>query len=138
MEDSFETEKEHETKKCQRHCDKCDFTCNQTSSWLKHVSTAKHIQTQSKNKKAPNVCLCGKQYFDRSGLWKHTKKCMFILETVESVETVETVETVESVETVETVESVESVVTQDLIQELIAENKDLKLLVLKLVQKLCL
>jgi hypothetical protein len=82
------------------------------SNWLRHVYTAKHIQKLTINKKAPNVCLCGKQYFDRSGLWKHTKKCMFILDSVEPVE------------------------PQNLMQELIAENKDLKLLVLKLVQKL--
>ena len=102
------------------------------SNWLRHVYTAKHIQKLTINKKAPNVCLCGKQYFDRSGLWKHAKKCMFILETVE------TVETVESVESVETVETVEQVVSQDLFQKLIAENKVLNLLVLKLVKKLCL
>jgi hypothetical protein len=52
-----------------------------------------------------------------SGLWKHSKKCVTILDLVESKDLAE------------------PVVSQDLLQELIAENKDLTLLVLKLVQK---
>jgi len=54
--------------KGQMCCDKCKFTCYKMSGWLRHVSTAKHIQLQPLNKKAPNVCLCGKQYTNRSGL----------------------------------------------------------------------
>ena len=128
MEDSLEKEQEQEqsSKHGKICCNKCNFTCNQTSSWLKDVSIAKHVQTQSKEKekKAPNICLCGKQYFDRSGLWKHTKKCMFILGPVETIELSESKNLEKQVD------------PQELIQVLIAENKDLKLLVLKLVQKL--
>jgi hypothetical protein len=100
------------------------------SSWLRHVSTAKHIQLQPINKKVPNVCLCGKQYTNRSGLWKHSKKCMFTLDLVEP-------ENLAELEDLAKPEDLaEPVVSQDLLQELIAENKDLTLLVLKLVQKL--
>ena len=124
MEPSFE--KEPEPKKSHRYCDKCDFTCNKMSNWLRHVSTVKHIQKLTVNKKAPKICLCGKQYTDRSGLWKHAKKCVYTLDSEESVELSESKQLEEQVG------------PQELIQVLIAENKDLKLLVLKLVQKLCL
>ena len=45
-----------------------------------HIATVKHV-LQSKVsgkviKKTSKICECGKQYFDRSGLWKHTKKCL--------------------------------------------------------------
>jgi hypothetical protein len=94
------------------------------SSWLRHVSTAKHIRKLTINKQAPKICLCGKQYTDRSGLWKHAKKCVYTLDSSETVELSEFKDLVEPV------------VPQDLIQVLIAETKVLNLLVLKLAQKL--
>jgi len=61
-------------------CEKCDFECSKMSGWLRHVSTAKH-NFQPKviiivQKKSLKICECGKQFSERSGLWKHTKKCV--------------------------------------------------------------
>jgi hypothetical protein len=61
-------------------CEKCDFECSKMSGWLRHVSTAKHT-FQPKviiivQKKSLKICECGKQFSERSGLWKHAKKCI--------------------------------------------------------------
>jgi len=61
-------------------CEKCKFECFSKSELTHHIDTVKHV-LQSKItgkviKKTSKICECGKQYFDRSGLWKHTKKCV--------------------------------------------------------------
>jgi len=69
------------TKKVQNYyCEKCDFiTCNKTK-FNNHLQTKKHfsnISQQSATKKGPqNECICGKKYYDRSGLWRHKLKCL--------------------------------------------------------------
>jgi hypothetical protein len=60
-------------------CEKCDYsTCN-SKDYKKHLHTEKHKSTEStKNpQKSPDhyYCECGKKYKDRSGLWRHKKKC---------------------------------------------------------------
>ena len=65
-------------------CEKCNFiTCKKTD-YTRHNLTAKHkIATDSnilatKNEKIHKVFVCetcNKEYYDRSGLWRHTKKC---------------------------------------------------------------
>jgi len=40
---------------------------------LKHQNTTNTTITTTK--KSPNVCMCGKEYNDRAGLWRHKKKC---------------------------------------------------------------
>ncbi len=74
-----------ETEKSQKsavfyQCEKCDFICSKMSGWSRHLSTAKHNFQPKVNgivpKKSLNICECGKQYSDRSGLWKHTKICV--------------------------------------------------------------
>ena len=68
------------------HCIKCDYTCNKKYNWELHLHTIKHNTINecqnstetSKNwhKLAIHSCEnCGKEYKDRSGLWKHKKKC---------------------------------------------------------------
>ena len=55
-------------------CIKCDYKCKGLFLWKQHLNTAKH-----KNKKKSLiqiVCLkCKKVYKQRSGLWRHRKKC---------------------------------------------------------------
>jgi len=57
-------------------CKQCDYSTCKKSSWVKHLSTAKHnsnkIEIVSNNTTCPN---CNKKYKDRSGLWYHIKKC---------------------------------------------------------------
>ena len=70
-------------------CEKCNFKCNKKYNYDKHTLTAKHInqhnqqekcQKGAKNAKNYNkfLCECGKTYKDRSGLWRHKKKCSLI------------------------------------------------------------
>uniref|UniRef100_A0A6C0FAF9 C2H2-type domain-containing protein n=1 Tax=viral metagenome TaxID=1070528 RepID=A0A6C0FAF9_9ZZZZ len=65
-------------------CETCDYaTCNK-KDYRKHLLTDKHknlnISTDfnKKSQEIPNhsVCECGKIYKDRSGLWRHKKKCI--------------------------------------------------------------
>ena len=71
------------------HCEKCDYKCSKKYNWELHLQTIKHNAINicqnsaetSKNlqKLAKNVIYCcencDKEYTDRSGLWKHKKKC---------------------------------------------------------------
>ena len=119
MDPDLATEKEQATEKSERYCNKCDFTCHKMSSWLRHISTTKHNKNTPIDKKQSFICSCGKQYSDRSGLWRHTKICVSILDSDELKET----------------EALEEK-TPDLVQVLISENKELKLLILELIKKL--
>jgi len=62
-------------------CKFCDYICSKTSDWNKHVLTAKHkTATESTNIIAKVADLyfcenCQKKYKDRTGLWRHKKKC---------------------------------------------------------------
>ena len=61
-------------------CEKCLFTCSKKSNYEKHLLTSKHkIATESTKKMPKNAayfyCDCGKKYKDRTGLWRHKKKC---------------------------------------------------------------
>lgn len=65
------------------YCDLCDYKCFLLQHWKQHILTKKH-----KNRIFNNIdnsvngyiqyfeCECGKNYKDRSGLWKHKKKCI--------------------------------------------------------------
>ena len=69
-------------------CILCDFnTCNK-KDYNKHLQTKKHFINNNqcfsmeKTPKTPNLqkqftCVCGKNYNDNSGLWRHKKKCTF-------------------------------------------------------------
>ena len=75
-------------------CKYCLYVCNKESDLIKHFSTRKHQKSTFSNdvanlayqqprsarnspKNSPNqfTCECGKKYTDRSGLWRHKKKC---------------------------------------------------------------
>jgi hypothetical protein len=69
-------------------CEKCDYSCFYPADWSRHISTRKHktnnvwkqIEINGENDKNVNgdyICdKCNKQYGSRTGLWKHTKKCV--------------------------------------------------------------
>ena len=62
------------------HCDICDYSCLCNSDLKKHLLTRKHsLATNNNNvvkKKSAYICNnCHKEYNDRSGLWRHKKKC---------------------------------------------------------------
>jgi hypothetical protein len=63
-------------------CESCAFTCSKKSNYNKHLLTAKHksaTNSQPKNaEKCRFICgVCNKEYKDRTGLWRHSKKCIF-------------------------------------------------------------
>jgi len=68
-------------------CEKCNYRTANKKDFKKHTLTAKHISvTVGKPKKSQQQysCECGKLYLNKSGLWKHKKKCS--LETVEDTQ----------------------------------------------------
>ena len=65
-------------------CDICDYVCSRKFLLTQHCSTRKHqnrvLATQSATQKYAKsdkyVCEdCGREYKQRSGLWRHKKKC---------------------------------------------------------------
>ena len=68
-------------------CTKCDYKCSKKYNWDRHILTSKHTTATNSNKlatkkeqkeqKEQNLCCdnCGKNYNDRSGLWRHKQKC---------------------------------------------------------------
>jgi len=69
------------------YCKSCDYKCYKKYNWDTHLLTSKHAKTTNSNilatengkngKNEVNYCCenCGKEYNDRSGLWRHKKKC---------------------------------------------------------------
>jgi hypothetical protein len=71
-------------------CKTCDYLTSKKCNYLKHCSTAKHKKqafgnilatpgnaNPCKSSTVTNsyVCKCHKEFKDRTGLWKHKKKC---------------------------------------------------------------
>ena len=68
-------------------CDSCDYCTSHKSNYDKHILTAKHQKKYFSNSLATNCnekvsesikyqChYCNKNYQDRTGLWRHNKKC---------------------------------------------------------------
>ena len=69
-------------------CNVCDYNTCRKSQYDRHLLTAKHIKstefqkisTKSSEKNSDDFqCCCGRSYKERTGLWKHKKKCEFSL-----------------------------------------------------------
>lgn len=67
-------------------CEYCDYSTSKTSSYVRHLSTPKHLKTTNEAKETiktcPKVpikfsCECGNSYNHNSSLWKHRKTCTF-------------------------------------------------------------
>lgn len=66
-------------------CEKCDYITSRYSQYTRHISTAKHSKDDKglqmddalvpKSTATPFLCICGKSYKHRQGLWKHKKLC---------------------------------------------------------------
>ena len=57
-------------------CISCSIICNKLSDWNRHLLTKKHIVNEGGAKSQTTfACECGKDYKERTGLWKHKKKC---------------------------------------------------------------
>ena len=64
------------------YCEKCDYGTSKKSSYDEHILTAKHKKATIFNENLPKTCSdlicenCEKKYKDKSGLWRHSKKCV--------------------------------------------------------------
>jgi hypothetical protein len=60
-------------------CEICDYKCCKKSDLTKHFNTLKHKSAEALYRVAllstQHICICGKSYKDRSGLWRHKQKC---------------------------------------------------------------
>jgi hypothetical protein len=62
-------------------CKCCDYKCYKKQHVDQHFNTIKHKNKIGNNVAnigngtVCNICVCGKKYTDRTGLWKHKKKC---------------------------------------------------------------
>jgi hypothetical protein len=66
------------------YCEKCDYYCNKKSNYTKHLTTEKHILCMTTSNdttvedneiKLLKCDVCSKEFMNKSGLWKHKKKC---------------------------------------------------------------
>ena len=59
-------------------CEKCDFVCSKKSNYERHILTRKHKNDDKKEQKGAeqNVCICGKSFKYRQGLFVHRKTCI--------------------------------------------------------------
>jgi hypothetical protein len=61
-------------------CIDCSYNTVRKSQYDRHILTAKHKRQQSSTNGQRNIvpnyiCSCGREYKERTGLWKHKKKC---------------------------------------------------------------
>jgi hypothetical protein len=66
------------TKTCSEFsCEKCNYITNKKSSFETHKLTRKHFLATKTCKNLLNYSctICHKEYADRTGLWRHSKKC---------------------------------------------------------------
>ena len=67
------------------YCEKCHYGTSKKSSYDTHLLSTKHKNTEFSNLCQPEFCqilpskftcqTCNKEYKDKSGLWRHKKKC---------------------------------------------------------------
>jgi hypothetical protein len=108
-------------------CISCNFICSKKGDYNRHLLTDKHKKKgfQQKNIKNhqntsnDNICECGRLYKERSGLWRHKKKCSFV--SYLSCET--------------QCKQTYTDKKDELIDYLIKENKEIKELILELAKK---
>jgi hypothetical protein len=70
------------------YCEKCDYTTDKKSNYNKHCESKKHNSidlelniNNSESKISSNNLICencDKIFKDRTGIWRHRKKCIFI------------------------------------------------------------
>ena len=71
------------------YCKKCNYKCVTNFLWNQHKTTLKHnrqrLATPKKTDDTSYVCeYCGKSYKQRSGLWRHKKKCSSKISTTQN------------------------------------------------------
>jgi len=75
-------------------CESCNVICCKKSDWTRHLLTAKHKKSteatfsNEKNAAAFRCECCGQSYKERTGLWRHSKKCKKAPKSAENIELV--------------------------------------------------
>ena len=77
-------------------CEHCDYNTDKTSSYSKHLLTAKHLRKRQITEKLPKVATpliccdnCNKTYKSRVGLWKHKQMCKEIANEIDISNTID-------------------------------------------------
>ena len=105
-------------------CEFCFITCNKISDWKRHLKTRKHFVNKNGGISTVEtntfICECGNVYKERTGLWKHKKKCQNskINEDLN-----------------ETINKNDQANKDNLIEYLIKENSEFKTLIMELIKK---
>ena len=108
------------------NCETCDYICSKKYNLDRHVLTAKHLKATNGNISATNLgqneqtylcSYCSKQYSNRSGLWRHNKKCF------------------KEPNEVDDTDDTKDIKDKDLIMALIKDNSELKNLIIKVIEK---
>ena len=85
-------------------CETCDFLSSNKKDYVRHLQTIKHktsvcqpvsTEIHSFSTETPILpietskfkCLCGKTYKDKSGIWRHKKKCQSIIQDTIQIQT---------------------------------------------------
>jgi hypothetical protein len=110
-------------KKTQKHttsyvCELCYFNTIQKSDYTRHLATVKHHRKQKSTQKTEFKCSCGKQYKERSGLWKHKQKCNFNNDIQPATPNIKSDLVIETPQTT-------NLITPELIVEILKNNKEL-------------
>jgi hypothetical protein len=64
-------------------CENCQYKTDNKKDYIKHTNTLKHLKMSNfniistKKSQKSHACICGKNYKERTGLWKHKKTCNF-------------------------------------------------------------
>ena len=60
-------------------CESCNFKCYKYSNYERHLGTAKHKKQQLTTNETHKQlkCICGKNYKERTALYRHKKKCTY-------------------------------------------------------------
>ena len=122
------------------YCELCDFICCKKYSLDRHLLTDKHkkktletkMETQNgeKGQKEMN-CECGKSYKNKSGLWKHQKKCKVVEENTKTSEENITIEISDSKKS----ENILQPTNESLLIEFIKQNQDFQKQLLEVMKE---
>ena len=90
-------------------CDLCNYKCCKKYNFDRHLLSVKHEKQQKMSKNEQNEqyhCCenCGKQYMNRTGLWRHKKTCNA---------------------------QYSNIITTDIVMELIKDNKEMKQIIME-------
>jgi hypothetical protein len=113
------------------NCEKCHFVCSKKSDFERHLLTRKHKNDDKKAQKnaEKNVCICGKCFKYRQGLFVHRKICIDYINNDSKYGNNNEIK-IDSKETSKKIEDVVScdnkvIITKEMFMELINDNKEM-------------